>query len=566
MLAELTIRNFAIIDSLGVSFNKGLTVLTGETGAGKSIIIDAIGLLIGGRGSSEFVRYGTAKAEIEGLFHFDENHALKTKCEEFGISVSDDMAVLRREINENGKSICRVNGKLVTLSILKEIGQTLIDIHGQHETQYLLQPDKHLLLLDSFAGKEFSMLLSGYQETYSEYKDIQKQLKKLTEDEQQIAQRLDLLDYQLQEIDAAGLQENEDNDLQEEKNKLSNFEKLYKHLHDSYENLYGDGRGLDLVSNALAELSAVSMIDEDLRKKEESLASCFYALEDLTYQIRDSFESLEYDSGRLNEIEDRLNEISKLKRKYGHSVEEILAYAEKIRKELFVIQNKDENIDALKKSFEKVKEKLMKQSEKLSQMRKKNAAVLKEAIQKELKELYMEKTQFDVMVETQGISVEKYFGPYGTDEVEFYIAPNPGEPMKPLAKTASGGELSRVILGLKSIFTKHEGVTSIIFDEVDTGVSGRVAQAIAEKIYRVSSDSQVLCITHLPQVAAMADTHLHIAKDTDGKRTVTKVTALDSSDKIQEIGRMISGVEVTDITKQHAKELLDLALQFKQTS
>ncbi|MFC7370457.1 DNA repair protein RecN [Fictibacillus iocasae] len=566
MLAELTIRNFAIIDSLGVSFNKGLTVLTGETGAGKSIIIDAIGLLIGGRGSSEFVRYGTAKAEIEGLFHFDENHALMQKCEEFGISASDGMAVLRREINENGKSVCRVNGKLVTLAILKEIGQTLIDIHGQHETQFLLQPEKHLFLLDSFAGKEFALLLTKYQETYAHYVDIQKQLKNLTENEQQMAQRMDLLQYQLEEIDAAGLKENEDDELQEEKNKLSNFEKLYKHLHDSYENLYGDGRGLDLVSNALAELSAVSMIDDDLRKKEESLATCYYALEDLAFQIRDSFESLEYDAGRLNEIEDRLNEISKLKRKYGHTVKEILNYAESIRKELFVIQNKDENIDALKKKHEKIKEKLSAEAAKLSNKRTKHAAVLKEAIQKELKELYMEKTQFDVMVEKGSFSGEREFGPYGMDDVEFYIAPNPGEPLKPLAKTASGGELSRVILALKSIFTKHEGVTSIIFDEVDTGVSGRVAQAIAEKIYRVSSDSQVLCITHLPQVAAMADTHLHIAKDTEGSRTVTKVTALGSPEKIQEIGRMISGVEVTHITKEHAKELLDLALHFKQTS
>lgn len=563
MLAELSIRNFAIIDSLSVSFKKGLTVLTGETGAGKSIIIDAIGLLIGGRGSTEFVRYGTQKAEIEGLFHIHTGHRVYDKCEEVGITISDEMVVLKRDITENGKSICRVNGKLVTLSVLKEIGQALVDIHGQHETQYLMQPDKHLFLLDSFGDKVFKKELFTYEATFKEFKEIQKQLSELTKNEQEIAQRIDLLDYQYEEISGANLIPDEDIRLEEEKRMLGNFEKIHGSLQDAYHNLYGEGKGLELISSGLADFSQVAALDESLKADEEQFGNSFYVLEELTYKIRDMLDSLEYNPERLNSIELRLDEISKLKRKYGSSVKEIIDYGEKIKNELELIQNKDNHIEELKKKQAKIVSKLENSGKKLTKKRTETAKTLKMKIQQQLKELYMEKTKFEVIVKQNN---DYQFLKTGMDTVEFFISPNPGEPLKPLSKVASGGELSRIILALKTIFSENQGITAIIFDEVDTGVSGRVAQAIAEKIYRVSIGSQVLCISHLPQVAAMSDTHLHISKDTYHGRTVTKVLSLKTDEKVNEIGRMISGVEITDLTKQHAKELLELAESIKKSS
>ncbi|WNB93598.1 DNA repair protein RecN [Bacillus sp. NEB1478] len=563
MLAELSIRNFAIIDELSVSFNKGLTVLTGETGAGKSIIIDAIGLLIGGRGSTEFVRYGTPKAEIEGLFHIHSEHRVYEKCSEVGINITDEMVVLKRDITDSGKSICRVNGKLVTLSILKEIGQALVDIHGQHETQYLMQPDKHLFLLDSFGDRDFKEDLVKYENAFKEFKDINKQLSELSRNEQEIAQRIDLLEYQLEEITGANLLTDEDDKLEDEKKMLSNFESIHDHLQDAYYSLYGEGKGLELVSKALEEFSQVAALDESLKTDEEQFGSSYYVLEELTYKIRDMFDSLEYNPDRLNNIEMRLDEISKLKRKYGNSVKEIILYGEKISKELQLIQNKDNHIEELKSKQIKVLSKLTVSGKKLTKKRTETAKKLKNSIQQQLKELYMEKTEFEVIISHVD---ENQFLKTGMDNVEFYISPNQGEPLKPLSKVASGGELSRVILALKTIFSEKQGITAIIFDEVDTGVSGRVAQAIAEKIYRVSVGSQVLCISHLPQVAAMADTHLHITKTAAQGRTVTKVLSLKTEEKVNEIGRMISGVEITDLTKQHAKELLHLAESIKKSS
>jgi DNA repair protein RecN (Recombination protein N) len=563
LLAELSIRNFAIIDELSVSFNKGLTVLTGETGAGKSIIIDAIGLLIGGRGSTEFVRYGTPKAEIEGLFHVHPDHRVYDKCSDVGISIADEMVVLKRDITDSGKSICRVNGKLVTLSVLKEIGQALVDIHGQHETQYLMQPDKHLFLLDSFGDRDFKEELDKYENAFKEYKDINKQLSELSRNEQEIAQRIDLLEYQLEEITGSNLIADEDVKLEEEKKMLSNFENIHAHLQDAYYSLYGEGKGLELVSKALEDFSQVAALDDSLKTDEEQFGSSYYVLEELTYKIRDMFDSLEYNPDRLNNIEMRLDEISKLKRKYGNSVKEIIIYGDKISKELELIQNKDNHIEELKSKQSKILTRLSASGKKLTKKRTETAKKLKNSIQQQLKELYMEKTEFEVIINQVD---ENQFLKTGMDNVEFYISPNQGEPLKPLSKVASGGELSRVILALKTIFSENQGITAIIFDEVDTGVSGRVAQAIAEKIYRVSVGSQVLCISHLPQVAAMADTHLHISKLAAQGRTVTKVLSLKTEEKVNEIGRMISGVEITDLTKKHAEELLQIAESIKKSS
>jgi DNA repair protein RecN (Recombination protein N) len=561
LLAELSIKNFAIIEALTISFEKGLTVLTGETGAGKSIIIDAIHLLAGARGSSEFVRYGEKRAELEGLFLLDDDHhPVYTKCEEFGIDVSDGMIVLRRDLSSSGKSICRINGKLVTLAILREIGQYLVDIHGQHDNQELMNGDNHLTLLDQYGEKKIKQALEIYSDIYKSYDMLRKKITQLSDNEQEMAHRLDLLQFQMEEIESAKLQPKEDELLQIEKNQIANFEKVFDSLQNSYNSLHGEHKGLDWVGHAMSNLEDVASINETLKALSETISNAYYLLEDLSYQVRNELESLEFDPERLNFVESRLNEINHLKRKYGQSVEEILVYSAKIEEEIDTIQNRDSHLHKLQKELESIQQDLSIEAKNVTSIRKNYAKVLIDEIHRELKELYMEKTTFDVNFSLKTTSTNDLkYTPYGIDEVEFYLSTNPGEPLKPLNKTASGGELSRIMLAMKSIFSQHQGITSIIFDEVDTGVSGRVAQAIAEKIYRVSNGSQVLCITHLPQVAAMADTHLYIAKETKSGRTKTSVKPLAEEEKIKEIGRMIAGVEVTELSKEHAKELLALA-------
>ncbi|KOO43974.1 DNA repair protein RecN [Priestia koreensis] len=571
MLAELSIKNFAIIDALTTSFEKGLTVLTGETGAGKSIIIDAIQLLVGGRGSSEFVRHGTNRAEIEGLFLIGEDHPCYEKASEVGIDVQDDMLVLRRDITTNGKSICRINGKLVTLGILREIGQTLIDIHGQHEHQDLMNQDRHLAMLDQYGGEKITKALEEYQQVYERYMDLKKQLNKLSENEQKRAHRLDLIQFQLEEIKSANLQPNEDNDLMEERMKISNFEKIYNALNDAYNALHGEQRGLDWVGLAMGNAEDIQELDDAYVEISEAVSSSFYQLEDASFKIRQQLDMLEYDPKRLDYIESRISEINQLKRKYGQSVAEILEYAATIEDEMDQIENRDTHLSNIQGELKAVAKDLLVEAKNVSALRHKLGEKLTSSIHQELKELYMAKTIFEVKftkvtpslqdIELDGEHVK--FTRSGIDHVEFYLSTNPGEPLKPLAKIASGGELSRIMIALKSIFSKHQGVTSIIFDEVDTGVSGRVAQAIGEKIYRISTGSQVLCISHLPQVAAMANTHLFISKKVKDNRTSTAVEPLSQSEKVKEIGRMIAGAEITDLTKEHAKELLDLADRFK---
>ncbi|MEC2075422.1 DNA repair protein RecN [Metabacillus fastidiosus] len=560
MLAELTIKNFAIIESLTISFEKGLTVLTGETGAGKSIIIDAIHLLAGGRGSSEFVRYGEKRAELEGLFLLDdEKHTVYEKCEQFGIDIGDGMVVLRRDISETGKSICRVNGKLVTIAILREVGQTLVDIHGQHDNQELMNEENHLSLLDQYGGNKISSAKAVYMELYEKYDQLKRKINKFSQNEQEMAHRLDLIQFQLDEIEAAKLEPNEDEKLQIEKNEISNYEKMYDALKNSYNALHGEGKGLDWIGLAMGQMEEISSINDTLKGISESVSNSYYQLEDLSYQLRNELDSLEFDPERLNFVESRLNEISHLKRKYGHSVEDILIYASKIEEEIETIVNKDSHLNKLMNELDSIEKDLLVEANNLTNVRTKCAETLTKEILRELKELYMDKTVFKVHFSPDNEDGSIKFHADGADVIEFYLSTNPGEPLKPLSKTASGGELSRIMLAMKSIFSEHQGITSIIFDEVDTGVSGRVAQSIAEKIYRVSVGSQVLCITHLPQVAAMADTHLYISKSTNDGRTKTSVKPLGEEEKIREIGRMIAGVEVTELSREHAKELIALA-------
>jgi DNA repair protein RecN (Recombination protein N) len=562
VLKELSIKNFAIIEEVSVSFSDGLTVLTGETGAGKSIIIDAVHLLAGGRGSQEFIRHGAKKAELEGLFYIQNaQHPVFQKLQDVGIEADEESVILRRDINDHGKSVCRVNGKLVTIAILREIGGSLIDIHGQHESQELMDERLHISLLDQFAGSKLHRVKESYSGLFQKYMKLKKELAAVSDNEQQIAQRIDLYQYQINEIDAIELIENEDEELQLERKKFQNYHKTFERISAAHEALNGELKGLDWIGTAMSELEDIASFDESYKEQAELVSNSFYSLQELSYQLKSVMDESEFDEERLNVIEERLAAIQSLKRKYGNSIEEILVYRHKIGEELDALMNRDERIQQRQKALDQVEKDLEIDAKELTIYRKKAAKSLSEAIVLQLRELFMEKATFEVIFRPSTV-----FDKNGKDDVSFYMSTNVGEPAKPISKIASGGELSRMMLALKGIFSKHQGITSIIFDEVDTGVSGRVAQAIAEKIANISRSSQVLCITHLPQVAAMADQQLLIEKEVMGKRTMTKLTEVTGKNRVQELSRMMSGSEITTLTLEHATELLSIAEQRKKLS
>lgn len=566
MLQELAIKNFAIIHDLSLSFETGMTVLTGETGAGKSIIIDAVGLLAGGRASTEFIRHGESKCVLEGLFRLEKEALTFGLLKEYGIDFEDQTVLIQRTIHRNGKNVCRINGHLVNIATLRLIGETMIDIHGQNEHQELMNPERHLEMLDQFGDEELTRLSEGYQATFLDYQLAKKAYDKWQSSEQEFAQRLDMLTYQTNDIELAELVVGEEEQLIEEKNLLVNYQRIVGALSISYDALQGEeGSGIDLIGSAMTEMSTIETLDDSYRQLSETIANSYFQLQEAASDILKEMDQLAYDEGRLNEIEKRLDFIQQMKRKYGETVSDILDYYEKIMIELDQIQNRESHMNQLVTQLDRLTKELASKGEKLSIKRHAVAKELEHAIHEQLKELYMEKVVFEVRFLTDiKTDTQSTFHQSGQDTIEFYIATNPGEPLKPLAKVASGGELSRMMLAMKTIFSQSQGITSIIFDEVDTGVSGRVAQAIANKIYLVAVHSQVLCITHLPQVAAMADHHLFISKTQVEDRTETHVTALKKAEKVQEIARMLAGTEITKLTLEHGKELLELAKQEKE--
>lgn len=554
MLQELSIKDFAIIDEIQISFQPKMTVLTGETGAGKSIIIDALGLLAGGRGSTEFIRKGEKKAVIQGLFTLPREANTYNILEEYGIDSEDGQIILQRDLYRGGRNICRINGMMVNLATLRKVGETLIDIHGQNEHQELMKPENHIDLLDEY-DKKTSELRNQYQVVYQNYRKLKLSMKKKETDEKAWAQRLDMLNFQVKEIGEAGLKINEEDELVEEKNKLDNFQAIHDALELSYQILSGEK--IDVVGNlgnAMNELSDVSDLSENLQEINTKISDAFYSLEDVARDISDELDSMEWNGERLNEIEERLELIHQLKRKYGDTIEDILHYHIRIVKELREMENAEQNSEKQERQLSEALEKVKELAIKLSKQREKSAKKLEKMIHEQLSALYMDKAVFEVKFLNNSKLYSK-----GIDKVEFYIQTNPGEEMGPLAKIASGGELSRIMLALKTIFSQKMGVTSIIFDEVDTGVSGRVAQAIAEKISQISNNSQVLCITHLPQVAAIADNHYYISKSVNDGRTETSLEELDEKQKIREIARMLSGSEITELTLKHAEELIRMS-------
>ncbi|WP_288529321.1 DNA repair protein RecN [uncultured Secundilactobacillus sp.] len=566
MLQELSIKNFAIIAALDVTFEDGMTVLTGETGAGKSIIIDAVGLLVGGRGSAHFIRTGADKAVLQGSFELPKAGKTTQMLDDLGIDHDDGTVILQRELYRTGRNVCRVNGMLVNTATLKQIGETIVDIHGQNEHQELMQPDRHLPLLDEFGGHDLKTLLQRYRKAYANYQKLHEATVNRNTHQKEWAQRLDMLRFQVKEIETANLSAGEEDQLMTQRDRLTNFQKINFALQEGFTALEGSDElsgAVDLSGQAMNALAGIADLDADFQALYDSLQTAFYALQDASGELSKQVDLLEFDENKLDEIEQRLEVIKQLERKYGDSESQVLSYFAKIKVELADMEAAEIDEGDLDAKLAEQATELEALGIALREKRQTVARKLEVAVQKELADLYMEKTVFEVHFSP----VESgRFLSSGLDDVEFYIQPNPGEAMQPLAKIASGGELSRLMLALKTIFSKSQGVTSIIFDEVDTGVSGRVAQAIAEKISGIAKDSQVLCITHLPQVAAMSDHHYFIAKKITGKRTETHITKLTEQARIEELARMLAGTTITELTLDHAKELLEMATAEKAES
>lgn len=556
MLLELSIENFAIIKQLHLTFHKGMTALTGETGAGKSIIIDAMGLLAGGRGSTDYIRQGKQKCVLEGLFELPKHSSFKVLLDDLGIDQRDELLIIQRDITSSGKSICRVNGRIVTLGNLKRIGAYLVDIQGQNEHQDLLQAEKHLQLVDSFGSQSFKDQLADYQKKYDAYRELEKRVRAIQENEQSYIQRIDMLNFQKKEIEEAGLQINEEEKLVEERDKLANFQKIVDAFAKSHEILAGEsGNSLDGIGEAAQEIQEVAYLDKEYEQINENVQNAYYLLQDAAGEVSNILDQMELDEGRLEEVNARLEVIRQLKRKYGESIAAVLSYDEKISAELEQVDVTGNKLEEMQAALDQKHQNVWEIAESLHTQRKQIAQKLEKDILQELSDLYLENTQFEVRF----FEEKKELNRNGLDQLEFYLTTNPGEPLKPLAKVASGGELSHMLLALKSIFSKAQEKTSIVFDEVDTGVSGRVAQAIAEKISGIAYGSQVLCITHLPQVAAAGDYQYLISKEVQSGRTKTTVQEIDTTERVQEIARMLSGAEITDLTMENAKEMLTQA-------
>lgn len=550
MLLEISIKNFAIIEEISLNFETGMTVLTGETGAGKSIIIDAMNMMLGHRASTDVIRHSCPKAEIEGLFSLGHHSALTPLLQDNGIAVSEDL-VIRREILQNGRSISRVNGQIVNLSTLKAIGQYLVDIHGQHDQEALMRPQHHIGLLDAFGDSKFEQIKQNYQAVFDRYKSLRKRVRDHQKNAKENQARIEMLDYQIAEIEAAHLQSGEDLALQSKRDKLMNYKLIADTLTNAYALLDSDDvSSVTNVRSAMNDLLTLDDYDLEYQELSASLSESYYILEDVTKRLGNLIEDLDFDGNQLNQIDARLDVINTISRKYGGTVDQVLDYLDNITKEYNLLTGKDLPSDDMEKELKQLEQELVKSAQDLSQERHQMAIELSQNIKQELTDLYMEKAEFQVVF-TKG-----KFNRQGNEHIEFYISTNPGEASKPLVKVASGGELSRLMLAIKSAFSQRDDKTSIVFDEVDTGVSGRVAQAIAQKIHKIGRHGQVLAISHLPQVIAISDYQYFIEKRSDDVSTVSTVRLLTPKERIEEIAKMLAGDQVTETARLQARELL----------
>ena len=552
MLTQLNIQNVAIIDNVSVQFGKGFSALTGETAAGKSIIIDSINMVIGERTSHDLIRHGQSKAKVEAEFIVDNKQLLK-QLEDMGIEMEDDVLILRREITIEGKSSCRINGQMINTSMLKSIGKYLINIHGQHDSQQLLNPVTHIDFLDRYCGNE--TLLDEYKTEYNKNKALKKELAELMSDEEEKNRRIDILSYQLEEIENANLQPGEEETLDERRDYLSNLERIRSAVDGSYYNLYSSESSVhDALARIKKSMEDVASYDKELESIYKSVEEASLILDDTVYALRDFAEKVENGGGELEEVEARINLIHNLKRKYGATIDDILEFANSARTELDSIFHSDKREKELNSEIKASDEALETLALKLNECRTNGGNELSAKIKNELADLEMAKAEFGVKIEKCDYSSK------GSDKVEFMIATNSGQPLMPLAKIASGGELSRIMLAIKSILADIDMVDTLIFDEIDTGISGRTAYKTAEKISAIAAKKQIICITHLSQIASMADNHYVIKKTDDGAIASTDLNILDFEGRKHELARIIGGAEITEQTLKTAEEMLTKGL------
>lgn len=566
MLLELVIRDFALIENLSMEFNKGLNILTGETGAGKSIIIDSVNFVLGERSSKDIIRTGVEKTSVEAIFESVDNPELIEIMESNGIEDNEGILIFSREMNQSGRSICRVNGRIVTTSVLKSIGNYLIDIHGQHEHQSLLDEKNHIDILDMFGENELDILKKEVQKAYLDVACTRKALNENMGDDRERQHKLDLYNFQIGEIDDAALKIGEEEELTKQRLILNNVNKLYTVLSNSYFSLYDSEEGqpvFDRLGGVLSELQSISGLDEKLLGIYKSVEESYYILEEAISCIREYRDKIDFNPELVDEVENRLDTINKLKRKYGDSIEEILKYREQAYNEVQYILNSQDRIEKLKARLREEQKILEEKSKALSKLRIKAAKKLESDVVNELKFLGMERSAFLVNFDIPQKDGQVSYNEKGMDDVRFLISPNPGEPEKPLARIASGGELSRIMLAIKTVLAHSDSIPSLIFDEIDTGISGKAAQAVAEKLGQISCSHQVICVTHLPQIASMADTHFFISKSVVSGKTITSVEKLDDRKQVLEIARMLGGVSLTDLTVRHAEEMISMAQNLK---
>lgn len=555
MILELYMKNCALVEELRLNIDNNLNILTGETGSGKSIIIDALGLCLGEKYDRSFLRKGTEKGVVEAIFSSNSSH-LKEVLDANDIELEDGLLVITRVIYFDGKSVARVNGRTVKMSILKEIAATLIDIHGQHQNQALFNKETHLQFLDLFGESDLHKFKENYKETYTEYSKLKNALNILTEnkDDMQIQREIDLLKFQINEIESANLNKDEYEDLLKQRDVYRNSEKIYSNLNLSYQNLYEGGvNAVDLIGAALKELSAISQYDQELADHNDNVERIMYELQDISRELRNYREKIDFEPYELDQIEQRVDEINGLRRKYGDSIEDILEYYTKTKNRLDEILNRDERVEELKKEIDKLELVLSQKATELTDARKCVAKNLEEVLLVELKSLNMKNVVFKVNFE------ECLYTSRGKDDIEFMISFNLGEDIKPIYKVASGGEMSRFMLAFKTILADIDQIDTLVFDEIDTGISGIAAQIVGEKLSNIAKKKQIICITHLPQIAANADTHYCIEKNTSNDRTFTTIKKLNESLRRDEIARLIAGSNITEKTIEHASEILELA-------
>ncbi|MBF0474673.1 MAG: DNA repair protein RecN [Deltaproteobacteria bacterium] len=577
MLSELVISNLAIIDRLHLAFESGLNVISGETGAGKSIIISAVNLILGGRATQDMVRSGADAAEVQAMFLVDDDTTLGPVVENLGLDFSDGL-VIRRVISGTGRSRAYINGQPATLNMLETLTSALINISGQHEHQSLLNRENHLDILDQFAASE--PLKSRVRETYNGLQTLTAKLNKVVAARNQQADRLDLLTFQLREIDSAGVRPNEDDELEEERHRLIHAEKI-SHLTLRCLGLLYDQSGsvMEQLAEAGRNLEKITEYDSSMTGLSEQLESARYQVEDVSAYLRDYSQTIVFNPERLEQVEERLSVLTRLKRKYGPTLQDVLSFHSTTRQELDDLAGGEDKISELDAEWRKELKAAVSLAEELSRMRLVAAEDFTQAVQSEIRSLGMLEGVFAVRFEDRPVdsdpipedtgpswAIPAYLTPKGMDEVEFFISPNPGEELKPLAKIASGGELSRILLGVKKALAQKGAVETLVFDEVDTGIDGQTARVVGQKLKVLSNYHQVLCITHLPQIAGYGQTHFRVEKMTSAGRTVTTVKLLDKEERVEEIARMLGGAGSSSKTLAHAREIIAAGAAFNPES